>query len=102
VLVFCGDAHRMVAIAPDVDPKSGKASAMVDLGGSPEFAVADGFGKVFVNIEDKDEVAVVDTKQMKVIARWPTGPGQHPTGICRWIAHRGGCSSVVATKGWWR
>jgi hypothetical protein len=50
VLVFCGDAHRMVAIAPDVDPKSGKASAMVDLGGSPEFAVADGFGKVFVNI----------------------------------------------------
>ncbi len=81
VLVFCGDAHRMVAIAPDVDPKGGKASATVDLGGSPEFAVADGLGKVFVNIADKDEVAVVDTKQMKVIARWPTGPGQRPTGM---------------------
>jgi outer membrane protein assembly factor BamB len=81
VLVFCGDAHRMVAIAPDVDPKGGKASATVDLGGSPEFAVADGRGKVFVNIADKDQVAVVDTKQMKVIARWPTGPGQRPTGM---------------------
>jgi DNA-binding beta-propeller fold protein YncE len=81
VLVFCGDAHRMVAIAPDVDPKGGKASATVDLGGSPEFAVADGLGKVFVNIADKDEVAVVDTKQMKVIAWWPTGPGKRPTGM---------------------
>ena len=71
----------MVAIAPDVDPKGGKASATVDLGGSPEFAVADGLGRVFVNIADKDEVAVVDTKQMKVIARWPTGPGKRPTGM---------------------
>jgi len=81
VLVFCGDAHRMVALAPDVNPKGGVASATVDLGGSPEFAVADGRGKVFVNIADKDEVAVVDTKQMKVIARWPTGQGQRPTGM---------------------
>ncbi len=81
VLVMCGDAHQMVAIAPDVDPKSGKASATVDLGGSPEFAVADGKGRVFVNIADKDEVAVVDTHAMKVIARWPLGPGKHPTGM---------------------
>jgi DNA-binding beta-propeller fold protein YncE len=81
VLVFCGDAHRMVAIAPDVNLKSAVASATVDLGGSPEFAVADGLGRVFVNIADKDEVAVVDTKRMKVIARWPTGPGQRPTGM---------------------
>jgi outer membrane protein assembly factor BamB len=81
VLVFCGDAHRMVAIAPDVDPHNGKASAEVELGGSPEFAVADGLGKVFVNIADKDQLAVVDTKQMKVIARWPVGAGHQPTGM---------------------
>ena len=81
VLVFCGDAHQMVAIAPDVDPDRGKAAATVDLGGSPEFAVADEKGKVFVNIADKDEVAVVDTKAMKVVARWPTGPGKRPTGM---------------------
>ena len=81
VLVMCGDAHQMIAIAPDVDPKSGAASATIDLGGSPEFAVADGKGRVFVNIEDKDEVAVVDTNTMKVVARWPLGPGKHPTGM---------------------
>ena len=81
VLVMCGDAHQLVAIAPDVNPAGGKPAAMVDLGGSPEFAVADENGKVYVNIEDKDEVAVVDTKQMKVVARWPTAPGSKPTGM---------------------
>lgn len=81
VLVFCGDAHEMVAIAPDVDPKGGMASATIELGGSPEFAVADGNGRVYVNIEDKDEVAVVDTRAMKVVARWPLGSGKHPTGM---------------------
>jgi DNA-binding beta-propeller fold protein YncE len=81
VLVFCGDAHQMVAIAPDVNPAGGRAAATVALGGSPEFAVADEKGKVFVNIADKDEVAVVDTKAMKVVARWPTGPGKRPTGM---------------------
>jgi len=81
VLVMCGDAHLMVAIAPDVNPKGGMASATIDLGGSPEFAAADGKGRVYVNIEDKDEVAVVDTHAMKVIAHWPLGAGKHPTGM---------------------
>ena len=81
VLVMCGDAHQLVAIAPDVNPNGGKPSATVDLGGSPEFAVSDENGKVYVNIADKDEVAVVDTKQMKVVARWPIAPGSRPTGM---------------------
>ena len=81
VLVMCGDAHQLVAIAPDVNPTGGKPAATVDLGGSPEFAVADENGKVYVNIEDKDEVAVVDTKAMKIVARWPTAPGSRPTGM---------------------
>ncbi len=81
VLVLCGRAHQMVAIAPDVNPVGGKPAATLDLGGSPEFAVADQKGKVYVNIADQDEVAVVDTKAMKVVARWPTGPGRRPTGM---------------------
>jgi outer membrane protein assembly factor BamB len=80
-MVFCGDAHQMIAIAPDVNPKGGKADATVDLGGSPEYAVADGQGKVFVNIADRNEMVVVDTHVMKVIARWPIGPGRRPTGL---------------------
>jgi DNA-binding beta-propeller fold protein YncE len=81
VLVFCGEAHRMVAIAPDVNPKGGKADATVDLGGAPEYAVADGQGKAYVNIVDRDEVAVIDTHAMTVIERWPVGPGKRPTGL---------------------
>ena len=81
VLVMCGDAHQLIAIAPDVNPNGGKAAATLDLGGSPEFAVSDEAGKVYVNIEDKDEVAVVDTKQMKIVARWPIAPGSKPTGM---------------------
>jgi hypothetical protein len=41
------------------------------LGGAPEFLAADGMGKVYVNLKDKDNVAVVDLKSRKVIAHWP-------------------------------
>jgi hypothetical protein len=81
VLAFCGDAHAMIAISADVDPKEGKASTSLDLGGKPEFAVADGLGKVFVNLVDKNEVAVVDTKVMKVVAKWPVTPATQPVGM---------------------
>jgi DNA-binding beta-propeller fold protein YncE len=81
VLVVCGDAGVMVPIAPDVDPAGGKADPAVELGGKPEFLAADGQGKAFINLEDKDQVAVVDTKAMKVIAKWPTAPGGSPVGM---------------------
>jgi DNA-binding beta-propeller fold protein YncE len=80
VLVSCGDANVLVAIRPEVDPKSGKAE-QVQLGGKPEFLAADGAGKVFVNLVDKAEVAVVDTKSMKLLARWPVTPAAQPVGL---------------------
>src|SRR5438045_4860153 len=67
VLVVCGDAGVMIPISPDVDPKNGKADAAVELGGKPEFLAADGQGKAYINLQDKNQVAVVDTKQMKVL-----------------------------------
>ena len=81
VLIACGDAGVLVPIAADVDPKSGKADPPIDLGGKPEFLAADGNGKAYVNIADKNEVAVVDTKAMKVLNKWPTAPGATPTGM---------------------
>ena len=99
VLVLCGGAHQMIAIAPDLNPNGGKADATVELGGSPEYAVADGHGKVFVNIADKNQIAVIDTHLMKVIARWPVGPGcGRPAS--QWTARHAGCSSVAATRNW--
>jgi DNA-binding beta-propeller fold protein YncE len=80
VLAFCGDAEAVVAIPADV-AVSGAAGAAVDLGGKPEYAVADGHGKVYVNLVDKDQVAVLDTATMTVTARWPTAPGARPTGM---------------------
>jgi DNA-binding beta-propeller fold protein YncE len=81
VLVSCGDAKVMVPISPDVDPKSGQADEPIPLGGKPEFLVSDGNGKVFINLVDKDQVAVVDTKAMKVLEKWPTAPGGSPVGM---------------------
>jgi len=81
VLVGCGDAEALIAIAADVDPSSGKADPAINLGGKPESLVADGKGRVYVNLEDKDQVAVVDTKTMKVIDKWPTSPGGAPVGL---------------------
>src|SRR5205807_4562248 len=43
--------------------------------------VADGRGRAFVNLVDKDQVAVIDTKTMKVVDKWPTAPGGSPVGL---------------------
>lgn len=81
ILVSAGDSSALITLKPDVDPKTGKIDPPIDLGGKPEFLAADGAGKAFVNLEDKDEVAVVDLKARKVIARWPVAPGGHPVGM---------------------
>jgi DNA-binding beta-propeller fold protein YncE len=80
VLVSCGDANVLVVIPPDIDLKSGKAE-QVQLGGKPEFLAADGSGKVLINLVDKAQVAVVDVKAMKVLARWPVAPANNPVGL---------------------
>jgi DNA-binding beta-propeller fold protein YncE len=81
VLAFCGDANVMVAVPADVDPINGNATATVELGGKPEFAATNGHGKVFVNLVDKDLVAVVDTNAMKVVDKWPVAPAAQPVGL---------------------
>ncbi|HXU49763.1 MAG TPA: YncE family protein [Candidatus Binatia bacterium] len=64
-----------------VNAKTGEVVKNIPLGGSPEFAVADGKGKVFANLADKDQIAVIDTKTLEVTSRWPTGPDGHPTAL---------------------
>jgi DNA-binding beta-propeller fold protein YncE len=88
VLVVCGDAGVMIPIPADVDPKAVKADPAVDLGGKPEFLAADGQGKAFINLVDKDQIAVVDTKAMKVINKWPVAPGGSPVGMAMDTEHR--------------
>jgi DNA-binding beta-propeller fold protein YncE len=80
VLVACGDSQKLIVIDPTIDLKTGKADS-VDLGGKPEFLAADGAGKAYVNINSKNEIAVVDIKTLAVTARWPTGSGTRPAGL---------------------
>jgi len=89
VLVSCGDEGVLVTIKADVDPKTGSIDAPIDLGGKPEFLASDGTGKVYVNLEDKDQIAVVDLNARKVLAHWPVAPGGSPVGLSIDIAkHR--------------
>jgi DNA-binding beta-propeller fold protein YncE len=81
VLAVSGDNGVLMTLKPDVDPKSGSIDAPIDLGGKPEFLASDGNGKVYVNLVDKNEVAVVDIKARNVVARWPVAPGGTPVGM---------------------
>jgi DNA-binding beta-propeller fold protein YncE len=81
VLAVSGDKGVLMSFKPDIDPVNGKIEPPIVLGGSPEFLAADGKGKVFVNLMDKNEVAVVDMKVRKVVARWPVAPGGAPVGM---------------------
>jgi DNA-binding beta-propeller fold protein YncE len=81
VLAVSGDAGILMTFNPDIDPMNGKIDPPIKLGGAPEFLAADGAGKVYVNLEDKDLVAVVDLAQRAVVARWSVAPGGHPVGM---------------------
>jgi hypothetical protein len=81
VLAVSGDGGKLMTFKPDIDPVNGKIDPPIDLGGKPEFLAADDAGKVYINLTDKDLVAVVDLKTRTVIARWPVAPGGHPVGM---------------------
>lgn len=53
-----------------INAKDGTVVGTLDLGGAPEQAATDGKGRIYVDIEDKGEVAVVDAKDRKVIGRY--------------------------------
>jgi hypothetical protein len=88
VLVVCGDAGEMIPISPGLDLATGKADGAVELGGKPEFLAADGQGKAYINLVDKDQVAVVDTRTMKVLNKWSTSPGGSPVGMSMDVGRR--------------
>jgi DNA-binding beta-propeller fold protein YncE len=50
-------------------------------GNGPEGGVSDGKGRIFINLEDKNAIDVVDTKTWKVVATWPIDSCEGPTGI---------------------
>jgi DNA-binding beta-propeller fold protein YncE len=63
------------------DAVSGAVAGTIPVGGKPEFAASDASGRVFVNIEDTAEVAVIDAKTLTITARWPLAGCKDPTGL---------------------
>lgn len=84
IFAMNGDPHSSTVI----DAKSGNVIGTIDLGGGPEFAVADGKGTVYVNIEDKNELVAIDSSTLKVKARWPVAPAGGPTALAMDQQHR--------------
>jgi YVTN family beta-propeller protein len=77
VFAFNGGSNSATAI----DAASGKVAGTVDLGGGPEFAVADAKGYVFDNLEDESLVLKINARDLKVEQRWPTAPCSAPSSI---------------------
>lgn len=64
-----------------IDPATKKVVATVAVGGKPETAVSNNAGKIFVNVEDKNEIVVIDANTYKVDAHWSLLPSEAPTGL---------------------
>ena len=77
VFAFNGDGESATVISA----ADGKVAGTVPLGGGPEFAVADGQGFVFNNLEDKSEVVKIDARKLTVVARWPAAPCEAPSAM---------------------
>lgn len=64
-----------------IDAVTNKVLGTVDLGGHPEFAAADGKGMVYVNLDDKSQIAAIDANKLTVTAHWPAAPGVDTVGM---------------------
>jgi DNA-binding beta-propeller fold protein YncE len=81
-----------------IDAMDGTVAGTLPLGGKPEFAVTDGRGTIYVNIEDKSELVQFDTKRLAVLHRWPMTPCTEPSGLAAdWKSRRlfAGCDNKL-------
>ena len=77
VFAFNGASHD----ASVIDPKQGKQTGSIELPGAPEFAVSDGSGHVFVNLEDRNALARIDTHSGKVERTFDLPGCDSPSGL---------------------
>jgi DNA-binding beta-propeller fold protein YncE len=77
VLTFNGGSSN----ASVLDATTNEVVGTIALEGKPEFPASDGKGKIYVNIEDKSLISVIDIKTMKVEKSWPIAPGEEASGL---------------------
>jgi DNA-binding beta-propeller fold protein YncE len=74
--------------ATALDGAAGAVSGLVALNGRPEFAVSDGRGRIYVNLEDSSAVVAFNARTLQVEGRWPLAPCQEPSGLAMDREHR--------------
>jgi DNA-binding beta-propeller fold protein YncE len=77
--IFTFNAGSQDATA--VDAAKGEVVGSIPLGGKPEFAVSDGKGTVFVNLEDKNQLFALDPEKLAVKERWDLPGCDEPSGL---------------------
>ncbi len=95
VFAFNGRSNNATVIAA----KTGKVVGTIPLAGKPEFAATDLQGRVYVNLEDRGEIAAIDAKSLQVKAQWPLKPCEEPSGLAIDRKHRrllAGCGNKLA------
>jgi DNA-binding beta-propeller fold protein YncE len=69
------------ANATVIDASANKVIATIKLDGKPENSVSDGKGKIYVNIEDKSEISLINSKTNQVEQTWSIAPGEEASGL---------------------
>jgi DNA-binding beta-propeller fold protein YncE len=77
VFAFNGRGRNITAI----DTAKNQVVGTIALDAKPEFAVHDGVGRVFVNLEDRNSLAAIDARTLAVTATWSLGGCEEPTGL---------------------
>ena len=77
IFTFNGDSRNSTVI----NANTGEVIKTIDLDGSPEFAVTDNAGKIFLNLEKESQLLVIDSKTFAIESRWPLAPCEGPTGL---------------------
>src|ERR1700731_3656224 len=77
VFTFNGRGRNATA----VDAKTDEVIGTIALDAKPEFAVSDGKGRIYVNLEDKNSLAVLDPEKLAVTSVWPISGCEEPSGL---------------------
>jgi YVTN family beta-propeller protein len=88
---FTKRAFIMDAASDDVtviDAVSGTVAGSIALAGTPEFVVADGKGKIYINITDKGQIGEFDGMTLQALHYWSLAPGYNPSGLSIDREHR--------------
>ncbi len=97
--VYTFNRNQAAPSATVFEAKTGKVVATIPLPGTPEFATVDEkAGRVYNNIDNKNEVVAIDMKSHKIVAEWPTAPGEGGSGMAIDLANHRlfiGCDDVM-------